>query len=125
MAGLILKKTDDKDNYDIYAYKQYPIRVQDGEVMSETISPPNVEPLDKSFMFLGYDAVSNSVGSGFECSPLSCNGGAETMKVNQYCLFETYEEALAGAIEFSKGNWERGPYYVVEVYRKIRHTPLL
>ena len=116
-AKSILKNTTDKDEYDIYAYKQYPIRIQNGEIINEEITSPNAKSLDKKFEFLGYDAVSNSVGSGFECSPLSCNSGAETIKVNKFCLFETFEEALLGAKEFSKRGWEPGPYYIVEVFR--------
>ncbi len=122
-VGLILAKLNDKDEYDIYAFKRYPIRIENGTSNVESIPHVLVEPLTQNFEFLGYDAVSMSMSPMFECSPLSCNRGAETMKVNKYCLFETYEEALSGAIEFSKGNWEPGPYYIVEIYRQLNLRP--
>jgi hypothetical protein len=116
-AKAIPKKLNDQDEYDIYAFKKYPLRIENGESMDWDIPSVSPEPLSDNFEFLGYDAVSMNTGTEFECSPLSCNGGAETMKVNRFCLFETFEEALWGAKEFSKGNWEPGPYYIVEVYR--------
>ena len=69
---------------------------------------------EESFARIGFDAVARSHDS-FDCSPLSCNGGAATFATNEVCLFQTLEDALAGAREFSKGNWEPGPYWVVEV----------
>jgi hypothetical protein len=119
-ARSILDKLNDKNGYDIYAFKKYPIRLENGSSAEEIIPSVSVEPLNENFEFLGYDAVSMSMSPIFECSPLSCNRGAETMKVNKYCLFETFEKALSGAVEFSKGNWEPGPYYIVEVYRLIK-----
>ena len=68
------------------------------------------------FVPVGFDAVGRSHGS-FDCSPLSCNAGAVTFATNEACLFQTLEDALAGAREFSKGDWEPGPYWVVEVLR--------
>jgi hypothetical protein len=96
--------------YDLYAFKLFPIIVDQGQIQ-------DVEPLDDTFEFLGFDAVSRSQGSDFECSPLSCNGAANEMRTNRFCLFSTLEEALAGAREFSSKPYEPGPYYVMEVYR--------
>jgi hypothetical protein len=70
--------------------------------------------LEPGYRIVGYDAVSASLGS-FECSPLSCNGGAKEYKVNSKCLFATLPEALAAAADFAQGGWEPGPYRVVEV----------
>ncbi len=68
-----------------------------------------------NFGVIGYDAVSSSHGHEFECSPLSCNGAAKEFAVNDRCLFETGDEAVAAARTFAAGPWEPGPYYVVEV----------
>jgi hypothetical protein len=108
---------EDKSRFEIFAFKQYPIKINHGKIETEEVSEPNVTPLPADFKFLGYDAVSRSAGNAFECSPLSCNGGAETIPCNPYCLFDTFEDALEGAKTFSSGVWEPGPYYVVEIYR--------
>jgi hypothetical protein len=70
--------------------------------------------LDHGYRSIGFDAVSASCGQ-FECSPLSCNGGAKQYSANRRCLFRTLDEALAAASEFARGGWEPGPYRVVEV----------
>jgi hypothetical protein len=74
---------------------------------------------DEGFTPVGFDAV-EWAHHQFGCSPLSCNGGAETIPTNEACLFQTLEDALAGAKAFSTGNWEPGPYAVVEVLRSSR-----
>jgi hypothetical protein len=63
----------------------------------------------------GFDVVSYSGKTSPECSPLSCNGLAQTAKVNSHCLFESLDEAK-GALEgglFKLG--ERGPFRIVQV----------
>jgi hypothetical protein len=82
-----------------------------------------VEPLPASFVSLGFDAVSKSVASFFECSLLSCNSMAAEMPVNRFCLLDTLEEAMALAERCSRGEAEPGPYYVLEVLRDMK--PLL
>lgn len=64
---------------------------------------------------VGYDAVSSSLGYGFECSPLSCNRAAKQFAANARCLFTSVDDAIAAAQAFAEGNWEPGPYCVVEV----------
>ncbi|MCB0116944.1 MAG: hypothetical protein R2873_17830 [Caldilineaceae bacterium] len=116
---------DDAAEFDIYAYQLYPILVHQGAARPAQVTPPTVEPLDVNFHLLGYDAVSRSHGKNFECSPLSCNDAAREHEVTRDCLFANYDAALAGATEFSNGNYEPGPYYIVEVYRydrKLAHV---
>jgi hypothetical protein len=108
------------DGFDIYAFKQYPARIVDGVVEDEEVCAPDVVGLTDDFEFLGFDAVSRSCGNAFECSPLSCNHGAESIPCNPKCLFDSLEEAIEGAKGFSSGTWEPGPYYVVEVHRQGR-----
>ena len=69
---------------------------------------------------LGYDVVSRSCGSSFECSPLSCNGAAERVEVNEYCLVDDPAEPFRLAALFSRleEGYEPGPYFVVEVWRR-------
>lgn len=111
---------EDTSSFEMYAFKQYPIRIDHGAVEDEEVSEQNVMPLPEDFEMLGYDAVSRSGGNAFECSPLSCNNGAETIPCNSSCLFETLEEAIESAKNFSNGVWEPGPYYIIEIFRKRR-----
>jgi hypothetical protein len=59
--------------YDLYAFRLYPIRFADGAWQPYVIHELQVVPLSDEDTFLGFDAVSKSCGSTFECSPLSCN----------------------------------------------------
>jgi hypothetical protein len=112
-----------RDAFDMYAFSQYPIRVDNGEVVPEAIRATSVMSLPEDFELLGYDAVARSCGASFECSPLSCNYGAKDFPCNSHCLFDTLEQAVEAAKEFSHGPWEPGPYYVVAVYRKKKGEP--
>lgn len=118
-AREIIKSLSDKHNFRIYAFRQYPISCENGTVVEIALSPIKFSPAIEQFDFLGYDAVCKDEGEYFGCSPLSCNNGAEVIKTNKYCLFDTYEEAIFSAKKFSKEKkWEPGIYYVVEVYRE-------
>lgn len=115
----LIDNLKDKKDYDIYAFKLYPFIVDMGNIVDKEVLPGSVKSLTEDFEFLGYDVVNKTQDYGeFECSPLSCNSGYEDFKVNQYCLFNTFEGALAGGKIFSEGNWEPGPYYIIEVYRQ-------
>lgn len=94
-------------------------------MFEEGVETPREEDLtavpepDASFESLGFDAVGRGLGwNQFSCSPLSCNHGASTFRANEHCLFATLEEAKVGAKAFSNGNWEPGPYWIVEVLRQ-------
>jgi hypothetical protein len=83
------------------------------------------EPLPDAFRSLGFDSASKSSEQGLslECSPLSCNGLASELPVNEHCLFPTLEAALAGAERFAVEQPEPGEYYVVEVLEGPRIDP--
>ena len=93
---------------------------EDGETPLD-LSDIDARP-DAGYVVIGYDAVSSTHGHGFECSPLSCNGGAKLFPVNPKCLFETADHALVAARQFASGNWEPGPYLVVEVLAQREDT---
>jgi hypothetical protein len=64
----------------------------------------------------GYDVTTFMARTSPECSPLSCNGLAETTITNRHCLFNTFEEARS-AIEYGTfKNSEPGPYRIIAVY---------
>jgi hypothetical protein len=105
--------------YDIYAYKLFPYKFDDCEIIEFKI-PFRISAELTDFQLLGYDAVNSSAGSQFECSALSCNNGARNFSVNRYCLFKDIFTAYDATKVISKGpGYEPGPWYVLEVYRKI------
>jgi hypothetical protein len=110
---------DQRSNYRVFAYRLYPEMFRKGRripvAVPEDVRP---EPVPSNFRTLGFDAVSKTPETvlSFECSPLSCNGMASEMEVNEYCLFPDLDAALRGAERFSREEGvEPGDYYVVEV----------
>ena len=104
--------------YRLFAYRLHPELFRAGERLSLDV-PDDVgpEPLPAGCQSLGFDAASKSspAGLSLECSPLSCNGLAGEMPVNEHCLFATIDDAIAGAQRFAVEQPEPGDYYVVEV----------
>jgi len=107
----------DSASYDIYAYKLFPFEFEEGQVLDFQI-PLRIDADLSSFRFLGYEASNRSAGSYFECSALSCNYGAQDFPVNRHCLFEELSVAYEATIEISSGQYEPGPWYLLEVHRK-------
>ena len=105
----------DRGHYTIVAYRVWDRMFDGGEEVPAPALPPALTEPDARFSRVGFDAVARSGMTSFECSPLSCNGAARTFSANEKCLFQTAEEAIAGAKAFSKGGWEPGPYWVVEI----------
>jgi hypothetical protein len=64
----------------------------------------------------GFDVVSFYVGTSPECSPLSCNGLAADLPVNERCLFDTFLDAYAAIERGEFKDCEPGPYRIVAVY---------
>ena len=104
--------------FTLFAYKMFPFLIDHGEQKNFQIPELHITPLSQDYTRIGYDAVSWSGGTGFDCSPLSCNLRAPDYKVNRYCLVDTLDEAIAMAKDFSNGGSEPGPYFVLEVWRK-------
>jgi hypothetical protein len=74
-------------------------------------------PIPPHFVRLGYDVASRFAQSTLEHSPLSCNGYADELGANRYCLFETLDAAIAAAGRFAaEDTAEPGPYVVLEVW---------
>ncbi len=72
----------------------------------------DVEPMSRSFVRLGLDAVEESFG----CSPVSCNVGCVEVNVlplNRYCLVDTEDKGIELARSFSISEPEPGPYRIV------------
>jgi hypothetical protein len=109
----------DVARFDVYAYRMFPTVFDKGGA-----APIHVTALNSGldgFDFLGYDMVSRSSSSFFECSPLSCSGDCGRYQVNRYCLIDDLETAWQAALEIAADNTsEPGPYYLLEVWRKRR-----
>lgn len=78
------------------------------------IVPPKHKTLE------GFDITTCFLPSPFpECSPLSCNGYAETIATNAHCLLRTFEDALqtiqSGPYD-AQYFGEPGPYRILAVY---------
>ena len=70
----------------------------------------------KTKVLRGFDLVTYTCGSSAECSPLSCNGLADQVRVNEYCLCTSFEEAKDIVHSKMIEKCEPGPYRVVAVY---------
>ena len=108
----------ERGGYRLFAYRIHP-EVFRGARRDPLALPDDVrpEPLPAGFATIGFDSASRSAAAtlSFECSPLSCNGLASEMLVNEHCLFPTLDAAIAGAQRFAVEQPEPGDYYVVEV----------
>lgn len=112
------------DNFRIFAYRLHAEEFRlDGR--STLRIPANVhpEPISAGFTSIGFDVFSKSVecGSAAECSPLSCNGLAAEIQVNEYCLIPSLAAALGAAERFAREQPEPGSYYVAEVLMSAHH----
>jgi hypothetical protein len=107
---------------DLYAYWTFPVHFVLGRQVPFKLKCVNPVPMDDTFSRLGYDLVSREHGCQFNHSPLSCNGLAEQVTVNRYCLLDTAEEAFALAptleVPGQPMRGEPGPYHIVEVWRQ-------
>jgi hypothetical protein len=110
----------DRAQFDIDAYEFLDQRFDGGLAEPWRVPRLGCKPPGSDFELIGFDVVSKSVTSFFECSPLSCNGAARTFRANVHCLFDALDDAVAAAQVFSTGNWEPGPYYIARVLRRQR-----
>lgn len=111
-------------DYEIFAFRVFPVRFDaNGMTPDEELIAKVGQPETKleGWTVLGYDLAGRSTGYGFECSPLSCNHCAENCRVNEHCLLDDLDSAVQKGIEFGnpESGVEPGPYYLVEVYRKV------
>jgi hypothetical protein len=114
-------------HFRLYCYRMLPIlfgasgepkSVSIDEVFTDGLPGLPDEPNLSIYRTLGYDIVEAPwIPSvlGFGCSPLSCNGMAEEIAVNRYCLLDDLDNAFAIAKRFGAEQPEPGPYVIVEV----------
>ena len=125
------------NSFSAFAYELFPL-----EFEGDAIRPTTAAALlntDRSrlpaspelaYQFIGFDAVSvrraipatantAPMMAGFDHSPLSCNAQAPHHPVNQCCLLDDWNCAVAAATTFAREEPEPGPYYILGVYRRI------
>lgn len=105
------------NGFRLFAYRLLPIRYLGEQAEPFEIAQQNVEPLQSAFVSLGFDVVNKIFSAFFECSPLSCNGMADEVAVNRFCLLETLADAILFAQRCAREEPEPGPFYVLEVLR--------
>lgn len=103
--------------YELHAYRMLPSVFDHGERRAIELPKLGVEPLAPEFQSVGFDAVSRSWASTFDCSPLSCNLMAQEIATNEHCLLSNLAVAEEVAHRFAREEPEPGPYYVLEVLR--------
>jgi len=108
---------DSKSDFRLFAYRIVPLRALDDLFPKDLPALPQ-EPVFLPYARIGFDVVERNTAMGmlgFGCSPLSCNGMAESIPVHEFCLFDDLETALAAARRFGVEQPEPGPYVIVEV----------
>ena len=111
---------DKVGEFQVFAYELFSFRWLNEQEENFSIAA-RLAPLTDAYQSLGYDIVTRSAATSFECSPLSCNHAAEIHAVNEYCLITDRDEAYRALTEISRdGHYEPGPYYLVRVFRKAK-----
>ena len=103
----------------LFYYEEYSLEFhEDNEWKSFEPEVPLTTDIEKpDFKHLeGYDVVTFSLGNSAECSPLSCNGLADTIPVNEHCLLSSFENAHQLLENGKFQNSEPGPYRILAVY---------
>ena len=115
------------DEFHVFAYRLVPLLFDKSGIETPTTNdqlfPQKLPSLPPDlawphFHRIGYDVVKQNAAMGilgFGCSPLSCNGMAESIPVNDFCLLDDLESAMAVARRFGVEQPEPGPYIVIEV----------
>jgi hypothetical protein len=78
-----------QQDFRVFAYRLLPSLFDKGRETSFALPPVAPEPLSAGFGSPGFDVVSRSAGTSFECSPLSCNYMAKEIDTNEFCLLPT------------------------------------
>jgi hypothetical protein len=124
-TALACMLADECSEFHLFGYRLLPIifdesgnpqNVSIDHLFDFNLSEVAVQPDLSRYESLGYDVVVPPAAyTGFGCSPLSCNGMAQHVSVNRFCLIETIEDALVAAKRFAVEQPEPGPYVIVEV----------
>lgn len=114
IQALAAEHNIDTAGHQFFYYEVYEREYDEKDKTWKEFSP------EKSFV-TNVQAPSEKKLEGFDvvtgrCSPLSCNGLAKDVTVNQHCLLATFEEAKAGLENGILDKGEPGPYRIFAVY---------
>jgi hypothetical protein len=104
----------------LFFYEVHELAFDDAENRWSAFEPESsfathvVSPTEK--VLEGFDVVTFSLGTGPECSPLSCNYLAAEVETNQHCLLSSFERAKQLLEEGKFKNSEPGPFRIFAVY---------
>lgn len=101
-----------------FFYESHPEHFDDGQWKPIVDAPRAVQARPAHYTLRGFDIVCMLLGPP-DCSPLSCNSGAEHFAVNRHCLVDSLEQALKIAEAVDDGSYEPGPYGVFAVWEAI------
>ena len=101
--------------YEVYEYQCYEDNpewepFEPDKAFNTKVKAPKEKTLE------GYDVVSFYCENAPECSYLSCNHMAEHLKVNEHCLFDSFEDAKAHLDNKVFDGCEPGPCRIFAVY---------
>lgn len=104
----------------LFFYEAYELEYNDATERWEPFSPEasfgtNVQRPERCRLE-GFDVTTFTLHTSPECSPLSCNSLAQTIRTNRHCLFDTFEEARTAVETRAFENSEPGPYRITAVY---------
>jgi hypothetical protein len=116
LAEAIARTPVDPNRLRWFFYEVHEEELEDGKWRPIGDYPENVTPPEAGYSMRGFDIVCFTTGATPECSPLSCNLGADRFPVNRFCLLDTLEQGIedAGLID-RDGGYEPGPYRVMSV----------
>ncbi len=109
-------RAEELDDFDVFEYRAFPFRFDRHVRTPWDLSVVAPEQLAHDCLtILGYDLVSRSTDSAFECSPLSCNAMADEWTTNEFCLIDDAATAIDYADRLCDAKAEPGPYCVIRV----------
>ncbi|CAN5509064.1 hypothetical protein BH10CYA1_BH10CYA1_40480 [soil metagenome] len=104
--------------YDVHEEQYDECTARWSKFSAEASFPTNiVPPLEQTLE--GYDVATFAASTSPEHSPLSCNSLAKDLRVNEHCLFDTFDQARSALENGQFADSEPGPFRIFAVYRIV------
>jgi hypothetical protein len=121
MNELARERGIDLSGMTLFYYEAFPEQYDEEQSAWRTFGPERsfvtqVEPPSQATL-LGFDVVTFSMQNMPEHSPLSCNGLAQEIPVNQFALLESLDAAQNALNQGRFRNSEPGPYRIISIHR--------